>query len=389
MKQTRMMLHAAVLIFSILVTSPFMHDRIQAVSPEYWPTIDWQTATPESHDMNVTLLEEMEAYINDSSWSEDIISLLIVHGGYLVYENYFGQPENSDVANEIHSCTKSVTSLLVGIAIAQGHIGGVDEFVLDYFPDRTFENMDSRKEAITIEHLLTMTSGLPWEENEYGALVSSPDWVKWVLDRPMEYAPGETWVYNTGGSHLLSAIVSEAAGQNTTVFADEFLFSPLGITYWWWPGDPQGAAMGGSDLYLRPRDIAKIGYLCLRGGVWDGQIIVPHSWLVTSTSCQYTFHPTLGSAGYGYQWWVYPHVGAYAARGWLGQFIWVVPNHDLVVVITGDSNAIQHHMIVENFIIPSTPSLPPPLNPVIMILPASLGIVIGAVLISVFWKRRR
>ena len=381
-------LRPLVLVF-ILFALPFMSvNQVQAAVPDYWPTDEWQTSTPEVHSMNVTRLQEMETYINDSSWADDIISLLIVHDGYLVYENYFGHPENIDVANEIHSCSKSVTSLLVGIAIAQGYIGGVDDFVLDYFPDRTFENMDARKEAITIEHLLTMTSGLPWTEGEYGALVSSPDWVKWVLDRPMDYAPGERWVYNTGGSHLLSAIVSEATGQNTTVFADEFLFSPLGISYWWWPGDPQGAAMGGSDLYLRPRDIAKIGYLCLRGGVWDGQIIVPHSWLATSTSCQFTFHPIPGSSGYGYQWWVYPHVGAYAARGVLGQHIWVVPNRDLVVVITGDSDGIQHHMIVESFIIPSTPSLPPPLNPVLILFPIGLSIAVGVTLFGVFWKRR-
>jgi CubicO group peptidase (beta-lactamase class C family) len=363
-------------------------DLIQASVPDYWPTEDWQTSTPEEHGINITRLQEMEAYIDGSSWGDDIISLLIVHGGYLVYENYFGYPERVDEANEIHSCTKSVTSLLMGIAIAQGHVSGVDDFVLDYFPDRTFENMDERKEAIRIEHLLTMTSGLPWEESEYGALVSSPDWVKWMLDRPMEHAPGEVWKYNTGGSHLLSAIISEASGVNTTVFADEFLFSSLGLTYWWWPGDPQGAAMGGSDLYLRPRDMAKIGYLCLRGGIWDGDIIVSPSWLVTSTSCQRAFHPIPGSSGYGYQWWVYPHIGAYLARGWLGQLIWVIPNHDLVVVITGNSNGIQYHMLVENFIIPSTPIVPAPLNPALILLLAGLTIAIGAVLIGVFWKRR-
>ncbi|MFX0078934.1 MAG: hypothetical protein ACFE8O_06785 [Candidatus Hermodarchaeota archaeon] len=141
-------------------------------------------------------------------------------------------------------------------------------------------------------------------------------------------------------------------------------------------------------MYLRPRDIAKIGYLCLRGGVWDGQIIVPLSWLVTSTSCHLTFHPIPGSSGYGYQWWVYPHVGAYAARGVLGQHIWVIPNRDLVVVITGDSDGIQHHMIVENFIIPSTPSLPPPLNPVLILFLIGLSIAVGIASIGVFWKRR-
>ncbi len=364
----------------------------------YWPTQEWETAPPDSQEVDSTLLQEMEEEITYRLWRNDIISLLIVRNGYLVYENYFGVPERINYANEIHSCTKSVTSILVGIALAQGLIGSVDDYVLDYFPDRTFDNMDDDKQAITIRHLLTMTSGLPWDEssypwghplNDYSAIVNSSDWVQWMLDRPMEYAPGEVWNYNTGGSHVLSAIVSEASGINTSVFADTYLFTPLGITSFAWPGDANGHAMGGSDLYLIPRFMAKIGYLMLRGGHWEGQTIVPLAWVLESSVNHHNFIPNNPNAeGYGYQWWTYPRLSAYCARGYLGQYIWVIPSHDLVVVITGNSNAIEDHWLIERHILPATTPLPPQLNPVLILVPVGVGLSIAVILSAYYWKRR-
>ncbi len=348
--------------------------------------------------MNSTLLQEMEGWIQRRTWGDDVISLLIVHNGYLVYENYFGDPDRINQANEIHSCTKSVTSALVGIALAQGLIGSINDYILDYFPDRTFDNMDERKEAITIEHLLSMKSGLPWDEasypwghplNDYSAIVNSSDWLQWMLDRPMQYAPGEEYVYNTGGSHVLSALVSEVSGMNTSVFADQYLFTPLGIDNFWWPGDSQGHAMGGSDLYLIPRYMAKFGYLYLRGGIWDGQVIVPPSWVATSTTTNYIFDPiNPESIGYAHQWWTYDYLEAFLARGYLGQYIWVIPSHDLVVVITGNNNNIDEVTPVEHFIIPATPMTPPPLSLPFILLPIGVGISIVAIIIVVYWKRR-
>jgi CubicO group peptidase (beta-lactamase class C family) len=363
--------------------------------------VDWQTSIPELQGMSSVRLQEMEEFIQLRPWGDDIISLLIIRGGYLIYENYFGHPESINIANEIHSDTKSVTSALVGIALGQGLIGSVYDYVLDYFPDRTFANMSAEKEAITIEHLLSMTSGLPWDEwtypfgdprNDYNALLSSPDWVQWLLDRSMQYAPGEEFHYNTGGSHLLSAIVSAASGMNTTEFADQFLFSPLGITYWWWPGDPQGAAMGGSDLYLRPRDMAKIGYLYLRGGIWAGQTIVPTWWVINSTTSNRIFDPlNAHSDGYAYQWWTYPYLNAYCARGFLGQYIWVIPSQDLVVVITGNSHDIADVTLVENYILPAITGLSSPLGspPIVLAIGIGVGTSIAAVLIILYRRRRK
>ncbi|MFW9831022.1 MAG: serine hydrolase domain-containing protein [Candidatus Thorarchaeota archaeon] len=396
----RVPLFLALLLFCSfsMIISPQNLTMSTASTPGPWPTTEWELSTPEAQGIDAETIQNMEDYINETTWRDDIFSLLIVRNGYLVYENYFGDPSRVDQANEIHSCTKSVTSLLVGIALAQGHISSVQDFVLDYFPDRMFANMDSRKEAITIEHLLTMTSGLPWDEssypwghplNDYSACVNSSDWVQWVLDRPMEYAPGDVWVYNTGGSHVLSAIVSEASGMNTSVFANEYLFSPIGITNYAWPSDSNGHAMGGSDLYLTPRNIAKIGYLALRGGTWERQTVVPLSWILTASTNHHDFIPnTPDSNGYGYQWWTYPRLGAYCARGYLGQYIWVIPSHDLVVVITGNSNNIDDGYLVERYIMPATPPLPPPLDPRLILLPLSVGICITIIISIIYWKRR-
>ena len=363
-------------------------------APCPWPTVDWETSTPEEQGLNSSRLQEMTEYIQGSSWSDDIISLLIVRGGCLVYENYFSHPENNDTANNIYSVTKSVTSALVGIAIGQGLIGSVDDYVLDYFLGYTFTNMSAEKEAITIEHLLTMTSGLPWSQSEYPDLESSPDWVQWLLDRSMQYAPGEEWVYNSGGSHLLSAIVSEASGMNTTEFADQYLFAPLNITRGEWPDDPQGHAMGARNLHLRARDMAKFGYLYLREGVWEGQVIVPSSWVHTSTTSIITFIPGDPlSDGYGYQWWTFPtigEIGGYSAIGLLDQHIWVIPCQDLVVVITANLQTIPEVTLVENYILDSlilvldcTANFTP------IVLAIGVGISIATVLIIIYLRRRR
>jgi CubicO group peptidase (beta-lactamase class C family) len=176
--------------------------------------------------------------------------------------------------------------------------------------------------------------------------------------------------------------------MNTTEFADQYLFTQLGITDFFWPGDPNGHAMGGSDLYIIPRFMAKIGYLMLRGGQWEGHTLVPLSYVIDSSMNHHSFIPNNPNAdGYGYQWWTYPRLGAYCARGWLGQYIWVIPSHDLVVVITGNNNAIEDHWLVERHIIPATTPVPPS-NPLIIILPMGVGISIVVVLSVIYWKRR-
>ncbi len=166
------------------------------------------------------------------------------------------------------SATKSITGTLIGIAIDKGLIDSVDHKLLDFFPDRTFANVDTQKQSITLRHVLSMSSGLDWPHNglnEYlePGMEASKDWVQFVLDRPMAAAPGSVFVYNSGGSHLLSAVIQKATGMSALDFAQKHLFAPLGITNVTWATDPQGINFGAANLAMSPRDMAKLGYLYL------------------------------------------------------------------------------------------------------------------------------
>ncbi|MFX1575538.1 MAG: serine hydrolase domain-containing protein [Promethearchaeota archaeon] len=346
----------------------------QVTEPDYWPTEDWQIATPESQGLNPGYLTQMEQYLDSQLWSFTLRSILIIRHGYLVYENYMGTPERIDQPSNIYSCTKSVSSALIGIAIDQGYLD-LDDRLVDIFSHLTIQNLDSRKEAITVEHLLTMTSGLPWDEwtypygnpnNDWDRMTTSPNWVEFVINRPMDSSPGSRWVYNTGGSHLLSAIVHETTNMSTLEFAETNLFTPLGITDYYWSDDPQGNVNGGSALQLRPRDMAKFGFLYLHNGTWDGTELLPASWIAASSSS----HATVDSyTEYGYQWWIHPHINAFAAHGYLNQHIFVIPNQDMVVVATARSSEFDPLHLLEDYIIPAASA---PLNPV----PLAIGFTV-------------
>ncbi|MHA2368535.1 MAG: serine hydrolase domain-containing protein [Candidatus Hodarchaeales archaeon] len=334
---------------------------------------DWKTSTPEQQGLSSVQLALMEEYMED--WNLDFHSVLVIRNGYLVFEKYYDNYD-ADTLHELYSCTKTVVSALVGIAIHEGYISSVEERVLDFFPERIIANNDSRKWNMTIEHLLTMTTGLDWPElaisyddpnNVYHLWTQSPDWVQFVLDRPMVLTPGTKFNYNSGASHLLSAILQKATGMSTSSFAYKHLFTPLDISTLIWPSDPQGVNTGGSRLQMRPRDMAKIGYMYLQNGTWNGTQIVPAEWVERSTRKHY---PVMGSlyVGYGYQWWNYysnssdyPIIDAYSAVGYAGQRIFVVPDQNLVVVFTGyvfyntgvlgiKSNVYVH--LVTTFVIP-------------------------------------
>jgi CubicO group peptidase (beta-lactamase class C family) len=319
--------------------------------PTAWPVDGWPTSTPEEVGVDSGILADMFKYLpRDPSLGHGLMGLLAIRHGYLFLEAYF-YPYHGDIPGDIFSCTKSVTSILVGIAVAQGALEGVNQPVLELFPDRPIQNVDARKEAMTLEDLLTMKSGLDWEELRAGySDVSSPfqqwlrrdDQVQYVLDRPMVAEPGTWFEYNTGVSHLLSAIVQESTGTPTLDFAQHYLFGPLGITDVIWQQDPEGIYTGGYGLQLTARDMAKLGYLYLRQGEWNGEQIVPAEWVEASTTTHTLLHHYFPNRdiGYGYQWWIFPalHERAseiIAAQGLMGQYIFIVPRKDIVVVITG------------------------------------------------------
>jgi CubicO group peptidase (beta-lactamase class C family) len=371
-----------------------LHTISQPTEPDYWPTTDWQTAPPESQGIDSSWLLRMEGYIDEAFISNPLRSILVIRHGYLVYENYFGNPEMENQTNNIYSCTKSVTSSLIGIAVSQGYLD-IDDYLVDFFPNMTIDNLDTRKQAITIEDLLTMTSGLPWDEwshpygsplNDWDRMTESPNWVEFVINRPMDYSPGEQWVYNTGGSHLLSAVLTQATNHSALAFAETHLFEPLGITDYYWNDDPQGHHNGGSALRLRPRDMAKFGFLYLQNGTWDGEEILPVSWVTASAAHQATVD---SQTQYGYQWWVHPQIGTYAAHGHLNQHIFVFPLLDMVVVFTARSTYLDVFLFLEDYIIPAAmaPMMDPILSTGLLIIGVLVGIVVVVNLV-VYWRKK-
>jgi CubicO group peptidase (beta-lactamase class C family) len=313
-----------------------------------WPTQGWRSATPESQGMDAAQVAKGMDYIDQNGIA--LHSLLIIRHGAIVSETYFST-YNAETLHELWSVTKSFTSTAVGIAKDQGKLQDVEQRVLGFFPEQEFANMDARKESMRVRDLLTMTSGLDWVEGDstFQAMYSSRDWVKFMLDLPMVTDPGSEFLYCSGCSHILSAIIQQSTGQNLRDFAQDNLFKPLGIRDYTWEGDSQGISIGGWGLSLAPRDMAKLGYLFLRKGQWEGKQIVSQGWVETATQKQVT---TEGTDGYGYQWWVFPEMGGYAALGLYGQTVFVAPEKDLIIVTTAgekDHDRIFH--LIENYIL--------------------------------------
>ncbi|MFX0011429.1 MAG: serine hydrolase domain-containing protein [Candidatus Hermodarchaeota archaeon] len=301
-------------------------------SDEYWSTI-----FPELVQMDSSVLDRMIRDVENNNYG--VYSIFIVKNGYLVKE-WYQSSFDKDYLFRVFSVSKSVTSALIGIALDKGFINSLDEFVLDYFPDYDIANPSPEKDAMTIWHLLTMTTGLYWPEyypysdprNPYNDWKASEDHVGFVLNRTMDAAPGSIFNYNTGASHLLSAILQRATNMSTLDFANQYLFGPLSIEESLWVEDPQGVAGGGDNLYLSPRNMAKIGYLYFKGGMWEDKQIVSEEWVRTSTSNLIDFG---GVLDYGYQWWIAPDGDFFRALGYGGQQINVFPSDDLIIVFTG------------------------------------------------------
>jgi len=254
------------------------------VTATYWPTAGWRSSTPEEQGVDSGLLSAMMGEILEENHAID--SVTIVRNGYIIADARI-HPFNSTSKHNIYSCTKSVVSALVGIAIDQGYIEGLQQPVLSFFPQQTIANRDANKKAMTLEHLLTMTTGFRCQDS--------------YLYLPMEGEPGERFEYCNGASHLLSGIIQETTGMSANDYAVEHLFGPLGISDVDWSSSPQGISVGYSELRMRPQDMAKIGLLYLNEGRWDGERIVPSEWVVSSTS---QFISATLEDGYGYQWWV-------------------------------------------------------------------------------------
>jgi CubicO group peptidase (beta-lactamase class C family) len=330
-------------------------EQLPADGATYWPTTDWRVARPAQVGLDEPRLDALVRRLRSNA-IPSMHGLVIVRNGYLVVDEYFNGSSQAD-SHTMQSVTKSVTSLLTGIAVDQGKVRVADS-LLPVFPQYTnLREVDDRKRRVTVRDLLTMRSGIDFYESPYpGSPLqilneSRDDWVRLVLDRPMNAPPDGLWQYNSGGVIVLAGVLRAATSQNPVVFAREHLFQPLGITSARWVVSPfDTLPHTGGGLYLRAQDLARIGYLVLRRGKWGDRQIVSERWLTESTA-PVTLRPrTFGShvLDYGYLWWLLPLDGAgptrerdqviYTASGSMSQWLFVLPKYDLVVAVTGGSN---------------------------------------------------
>ena len=336
-----------------------------------WPTEGWKTSTPEAQAVDVAPLAALDAEFAAGEHGY-IDGMLVIRNGFIVYEksyqndydklfegrdsrrwqyNYY-DPEwhpyyKRSSLHTMQSVSKSVTSALIGIAIERGEIPGTEVAVAGYFDDYQPAVADPRWAAMTLRDLLTMTSGIAWDEdsvpytdpaNSCAAMEGSSDWIRFVMDQPMAADPGSTYVYNSGVTVLLDHILWKATGLHAEDYARQHLFPVLGIESHYWKTTPTGHTDTEGGLYLEPNDLAKIGYLYLHDGVWDGKRLLPEGWVAASTRPH--VRSDWNDFMYGFQWWLLPYEGegqryAWAAIGYGGQRLLVVPELGLIAVFTG------------------------------------------------------
>jgi CubicO group peptidase (beta-lactamase class C family) len=305
---------------------------------DYWPTDEWRVSSLAEHCLNPEKVEHAAWYFENGLTAR---SLLIVRHGELVYEKYFRSIQKPDRTANVRSVTKSVLSALVGIAMDQGLLDSLDHKVIEYFPEYFYPTTDPRMAQVTLRHLLTMSAGFKWAE--LGPIqtrwMNSRNWVEAAINLDFVEQPGTGFTYCTANTQLLSAILTKVTGESLHDYAQRSLFTPLGIpaNHWYWGMDDHGYAIGGFAMNLRPRDMARFGYLYLNQGYWNGQQIISPEWIQESTRSQ--IHTGWGP-DYGYLWWIHPRsdLPSFEAAGSGGQTIYVVPSLDLVIVVTSNAD---------------------------------------------------
>ena len=355
-----------------------------------WPTSGWPESTPAEQGVNVDVLRRLDdEFVSGKHGYID--SMLVIRNGHVVYEKFYehdydsafkSQPEQSrgpynyydpdwhpyyqrGPLHSMQSVSKSVTATLIGIAIGEGRISGPQAKAAPFFDDYKSADDDPRRAAMTLRDLLTMTAGIQWDEDSYpytdprntcAVMEGSDDWTGYVLSLPMAADPGTTYVYNSGVTMLLDHVLFRATGEHSLAYAEKRLFAPLGIKEYYWKQTPAGETDSEGGLYLAARDLAKIGYLYARDGIWDGKRILPEGWVQAATAP--LVDPGFGGEHwrYGFQWWLVPYEGgqhkyAWTGIGYGGQQLLVVPEYDLVAVFTG-WNIYGTPSLDENYTLP-------------------------------------
>jgi CubicO group peptidase (beta-lactamase class C family) len=305
---------------------------------DLWPTDRWKESTPEEQGVDSAALGEAIDYIIQKRLP--IHSMLVVRHGAVVVDAYF-YPYEPEVPHDIASVTKSVTSILTGIAIDKGYVKSVKQPVLQLLNTAPPAAADPRRSRMTVENLLTMTSGMECgainaahtAEPELDEMRHTSDWIRYAVNIPMRAEPGSQFAYCSVNNHLLSAVITATTGESLEAFARRNLFDAMGIRQLLWPADPKGLSHGWGDLHLYPRDMAKLGYLYLHAGKWEGRQLVSEKWVRASLEPHAAVR---AGVGYGYSWWInvarQPNIPE--AEGRAGQRISIVPDKDTVVVFT-------------------------------------------------------
>jgi CubicO group peptidase (beta-lactamase class C family) len=357
------------------------HFSTATAADESWPMPGWRTTTPKEVGLDARVLAAFDADISEGKYGY-VDSMLVIRHGKIAFERYYGHDYDRIYAHEMNtpsplvvndpggpynyfnpwwhpyyhrgtlhsmqSVTKSVVSAVIGIAVGRGEFPSLDTPVMAFFEKSDVKHLDARKRRMTLKHLLTMTAGLEWNEelpyidprNTFSLMVLTPDWVKFTIDLPMADEPGTRFSYNSGATILLGHIFRLATGTDLEEYAARHLLAPLGITNWVWKHTPYGLTDTQEGLYVSERDLAKIAYLYLHGGRWEGRQIVPEAWVQDSLR-PFTKVEKDGSIEYGYKWWLYhyTHQGnnqvAFAGAGFGGQRPIVLPELDIVLVFTG------------------------------------------------------
>ena len=366
----------AITTHSVTVTTNWVYFQPEQVDD------GWETTSLESVGMDraplVTLMNKL-----GNSENHRVHGIVIARHSKIVFEEYFdglthptwGEVPVTFNRNRLHvssSVTKSFTAALLGIAINRGFIASADDKVFDYYPELAHLST-VQKQDISLRHIVTMSSGLDWDEWSLPLTNPNNDLTKllnialntdenpfgFILGKSMAASPGSVFNYSGGNANVLGNIIQRACSLRLDMFANRYLFNPLGIEdSWWWLLRPDFVYASG-DLALRPRDMAKFGLLFLQNGYWNGEQIVSEEWVTLSATPQFHFtYP--GSRGYSYGWWPSSYEygrGAYAASGWGGQEIIVMPEHDMIVVFTGGSYwgapLLTTHEMMIGYIIPS------------------------------------
>lgn len=325
----------------------------------------WARVTPAQQGMSSKTLGLMLKDIQEKDWP--IHQLLVMRNKQVVLEQAIS-PYQEDTLHGFKSVTKSVVALLVGIAVSEGKIS-LDTTVYEVFPQAFDGILDERKKEITLAHLLTMRPGFDLTDEdidnreEIRAYATDKDWIKKYMAHPLAFQPGKNFRYFSPTTNLLTAMLTECVGGNLEAYAKEKLFDPLEIEHIYWQKGPMGYLRGGGGIYASPKEMAKIGLLCMNKGQYDGKQIIPSEWIKAATSNQIgdenAEYGAQQNMKYGYQWWV-SQEGNFMAVGWGGQMIFALPELDLLVVRTGSdffsSNLIGSYILpsVESYFLPKS-----------------------------------